>query len=219
MSLHRQSTAPHTEHLTVVGEAKLDFVPDRVELGVSLTRIADTAALAKADIDARAARVLAIARELGLETRDLRASELVISPHREYRNGEYRHEGYSAQREIQLMLRDIAAFNPLLSRLVEVPVDKVTGIKTRLNDPASAQQAALAGAIEDAKGKAAAIARQFGVGLGQVFSINAIPHERDFYIGGAAARVSEEDASFEPGMIEVEAKIEVTFHLNKPEPR
>ncbi len=219
MSRHRQSTAPHTEHLTVVGQARLDFVPDMVELGVSLIRIADTAALAKADIDARAARVLAIARDLGLETRDLRASELMIAPHREYRDGEYHHEGYSAQREIQLMLRDIAAFNPLLSRLLEVPIDKVTGIKTRLGDPASAQQAALAGAIEDAKGKATAIASQFGVGLGHVFSINATPHDSDHDFDPVPARLSEEEAGFEPGMIEVEAKIEVTFHLDLPEPR
>jgi hypothetical protein len=47
----------------------------------------------------------------------------------------------------------------------------------------------------------------------------ALSKEESFYIGGAASRASEEDASFEPRTIEIEGRIEVTFDLVKPEPR
>lgn len=219
MSSNRQSTAPNTEHLTVFGHAKLDFEPDVVEVSVEITRVEETAALAKANVDARAGSVIAIARELGLESKDIRASDLTIAPHREYRNREYHHKGFAVDRQIHLKAREIKRFNLLLSRLVDVPIDRVIKIKTVLGDESSANQTALAQAIEDAKGKAAAVARQFNVKLGHVFSVTALANEERFHIGGAAARASEEDATFEPGTIEVEAKVEVTFYLEKPGPR
>jgi uncharacterized protein len=219
MLVHRQSTAPNTEHLTVVGEAKLEFVPDVVVVSVSINRTEDTTSQAKANVDARAAHVVRIARSVGCEPRDIRASDLAISPHREYRNGEYHHKGFAAELQIDIKLRDIKLFGPLLSQLVEVPIDRIVRISTKLDDESSANQAALTKAIEDAKGKAEAIARQFDVKLGHVFSITALPIEERFHIGGAASRASQEDATFEPGTIEVEGKIEVTFYLTKPGPR
>jgi uncharacterized protein YggE len=217
--IDRRSSAPNTEHLTVRGEAKLEFVPDIVELSVAIQRTEETAALAKADVDARAARVVHVARSVGCESRDIRASDLAISPHREYRNGEYHHKGFAAELQVDIKLRDIKLFNLLLSQLVDVPVDRIIRIKPKLGDESSANQAALAKAIEDAKGKAEAIARQFGIRLGSLFSITALPIEDRFHVGGAAHRASQEDATFEPGTIEVEGKIEVTFYLEKPGPR
>jgi len=219
VSGNRQSTPPNTEHLTVIGEAKLEFIPDVVEISVAINRTEETASLAKGNVDSRAAGVVAIAREIGIPARDIRASDLAIAPHREYRNGEYHHKGFAAELQVDLKLRDIARFNNVLSKLVDVPVDRIVGIKTKLNDESAAKQAALAKAIEDAKGKAETIAQQFGVKLGNVFSVTALPNEDRIYIGGAASRASQEDATFEPGTIEIEGRIEVTFYLAKPGPR
>ena len=219
MSSNRRSDAPNTEHLTVVGEAKIDFVPTVVEVSVSISRTEETASLAKANVDERSARVIALAKEFGVAATEIRASDLSISPRREYRNGEYHHVGYSADLQVDIKLREIKRFPKLLGKLVDVPVDRIVSIKPKLEDESAANQAALAKAIEDAKGKAATIAQQFGVQLGSVYSVVALPKEERFYIGGAASRASEEDASFEPGTIEVEGRIEVTFYLAKPGPR
>ncbi len=219
MSNNRQSTAPNTEHLTVVGEAKLQFIPDVVDISVSLNRTEETAALAKHNIDSRAGMIITLAKEIGIETRDIRATDLAIAPHREYRNGEYHHKGFSAELQIDLKLRSISEFNRLVSRLVDVPIDRIVAIKTKLDNESAANQAALADAIDDAKGRAEAIAQRLGVKLGRVFSATALPKEDRFYIGGAATRARQEDATFEPGTIEVEGRIEVTFYLDKPGPR
>lgn len=216
MFSNRHSDAPNTSHLTVVGEAKIEYVPDVVEVSVSITRTEQTAALAKADVDARSAQVIALAKEFGVELNDIRGSDLSIAPHREYRHGEYHHVGYSANLQVDIKLYEIKRFTKLLGRLVDVPVDRIVSIKTKLKDEASAKQAALAKAVEDAKAKAATLSQQFGVQLGGVYSIVAIPSEEKFYVGGAASRASQEDASFEPGTIEVEGRIEVTFYLAKP---
>ncbi len=98
-------------------------------------------------------------------------------------------------------------------------MDRIVSIKTKLEDETAARHSALAKAIEDAKGKAATIAQQFGVQLGGVYSVVVLPKEESFHIGGAASRASEADASFEPGTIEIEGSIEVTFYLVNPGPR
>lgn len=40
MSDNRRSNPPNTEHLTVVGEAKLEFIPTTVEISVAISRTA-----------------------------------------------------------------------------------------------------------------------------------------------------------------------------------
>lgn len=219
MSSNRRSDVPNTEHLTVVGEAKIEFVPTAVEVRVSISRTEETASLAKANVDERSAQVISLAKEFGVLAAEIRASDLSIAPRREYRNSEYHHVGFSADLLIDIKLRDIKRFPKLLGKLVDVPVDQIVSIKTKLEDESAANQAALAKAIEDAKGKATTIAQQFGVQLGHVYSVVALPKDEHFYLGAAASRASEEDASFEPGTIEVEGRIEVTFYLAKPGPR
>jgi uncharacterized protein YggE len=194
-------------------------VPTVVEVNVSISRTEETASLAKANVDQRAARVITLAKEFGVAATEIRASDLSVSPRREYRNDEYQHIGYSADLQVDIRLREIKSFPKLLGMLIDVPVDRILSITPKLEDESAANQAALATAIEDAKGKAATIAQQFGVQLGNVYSIVALPKEEHFYIGGAASRASQEDACFEPGTIAVEGRIEVTFYLAEPDPR
>lgn len=215
MLSNRQTQAPSAEHVTVVGEATLEFEPDLVEVSVVIQRTDETAALAKANVDARCTAVIALARALEIESRDIRATELTLAPHREYRDGEHHPAGHSADRSITLKLRNLASFNKLITQLVEVPVDRIERIKTRLADRSLAEQTCLTQAIDDAKQKAASIARQFNARLGRVYSVVAMPKEESYHMGGAASRATYEDASFEPGLIAVEARIEATFFLDR----
>lgn len=120
---------------------------------------------------------------------------------------------------MHIKLREIKRFSRLLGQLVDVPVNQIVRIKTLLQDESAANQEALARAIEDARAKATRIAQLLGVQLGNVFSAIALPKEERIYIGGTASRASQEDATFEPGTIDVEGRIEVTYYLVKPGPR
>jgi uncharacterized protein YggE len=207
--------APNTEHVAVVGEARIDVVPDLVELTFEVKRIDETMADAKADVDERSGKVIALARRLGIETRDINATELRCAPYREYRNREILPKGYSADRTIMLRLRDLTRFNELTNELVHIPIDLIEKIDRQLADPVLANKRALEEAIQDAKTRAAHLAEQFGVKLGRVYSLRALPKVERFHIGGAAARAREEDATFEPGTIEVESRVSVCYYLER----
>jgi uncharacterized protein YggE len=114
-----------------------------------------------------------------------------------------------------LRLRDLTRFNELTNELVHIPIDLIEKIDRQLADPVLANKRALEEAIQDAKTRAAHLAEQFGVKLGRVYSLRALPKVERFHIGGAAARAREEDATFEPGTIEVESRVSVCYYLER----
>jgi uncharacterized protein YggE len=215
MTSTRQSSAPGGEHITVVGEGRIEVATEVVEVSLAVQHTAETPAAAKAHVDERCTRIIEIARALDIDPQDVRASELALSPHREYRDDQYRAAGYSANRRVQIKMRRLGHFNTLLDRLVDVPVDRIERISTSLADPATAEQACLTRAIDDAKQKAASIARQFNVRLGRVYSVAALPRDDDHWMRAGSGLGTAGDAAFEPGLIAIEARIEATFHLDR----
>lgn len=152
---------------------------------------------------------------LGIDSRDINATELHCAPNRELRNREFLQKGYSAERSIVLRLRDLSRFNELMNELVRVPIDLIQKIDRQLADPAMANRNALDEAIKDAKVRAEHLAGQFGVKLGRVYSLRTVPKSERFFMGGAAARAREEDATFEPGTIEVASQVSVCYYLER----
>lgn len=215
MSVLNQSI-PNTEHLAVIGEATFQVQPDIAEIRVALRCVLESQVTAKTNVDTRSANIITLARSLGLESADIRASQLTLTPNREFRNGETHNKGYAAERLITLTLRNLAQFNQLVGGLVAIPIDRIVGINTKVTDVAGANQAALKLAVDDAKNRAKFLADQFGVRLGDVFSIRAVPKEERFP-GAEMARGggSSGDAAFEPGMIDIKSHVEVTYYLEK----
>lgn len=209
------SHAPNTEHVAVVGEGKIDAVPDLVEITFEVKKVEETIAAAKTNVDERSGHVIALARRIGISTPDINATELLCAPYREYRNRDILPKGYSAQRTIMLRLRDLTKFNELTNELVRIPIDQIEKVDRQLADPAAANRRALDVAIKDARDRAEHLAAQFGVKLGRVYSLRALPRVERFHIGAAAARASEEDATFEPGTIEVESRVSVCYYLDR----
>jgi len=211
------TTAPNTEHVAVVGEGKIEVAPDLVEITFEIKRIEETIAEAKLNVDDRSGKVIELARRLGIETRDINASELRCSPYREYGGrGEILPRGYTAERTIMLRLRDLSRFNELTNGLVQIPVDAIEKVDRQVGDPVKANRDALDEAIRDAQMRAEHLASKFGVKLGRVYSLRALPKFERFHIGGAASRARNEDATFEPGTIEIESRVSVCYYIERP---
>jgi hypothetical protein len=178
MSLDEYNGVPGTEHISVVGEATCDVVPDLIVSTFSLDRVAETMALAKQDIDDRCSRVIQFARETGIVNADITASQLTLAPHREVRNGEWHEKGYRAQRNVTLKLRNLSNFNQLIAGLVMIPIDRIVKIDRQVLDRAAAEQVAFGKAVLDGKSKAEFLASQLGVSLGRVYSVRIRPQEK-----------------------------------------
>jgi uncharacterized protein YggE len=107
MPVDESSNLPRADHISVIGDAAIDVVPDLVAISFSIERVGESMAMAKSDVDERCAKVIKLARETGIDQIDVTASQLSLGPHREYRNNEWQDRGFKAQRSVTIRLREI----------------------------------------------------------------------------------------------------------------
>lgn len=198
----------------VSGYANAELIPDAVKLDITICKADATASIAKADIDSRVSKVIALAKELGVAATDITATDLSLYANSDYRHGEIVRNAKKSFTEIvvSVTLRDIGLYNQFIDGLLAVPVDKINRIQKILSDPTASSRATLIAAIEDAKQKAETIAAQFGAKVGRVHSIST-PLDR-FREEWATEQVAHElDDRLVLGAIGVSGSIECSFDL------
>ena len=96
--------------ITVTGEAEVRVVPDEVQLTVTVSSFDPDLERAMAENERRVERVLAAAKRLDLEPKNLQTDYLEIEP--QSKSWQERQEvvGYWASRSITITLRDLARF-------------------------------------------------------------------------------------------------------------
>jgi uncharacterized protein YggE len=224
------ASAQEDRRITVTGEADVRVVPDEVVLTLGVETDDMNLAAAKAENDARMARVIQAAERAGLPQNLIRTDYLGIEPRYDYDGRERIFLGYWVQKSVSLTLRDIDAFEDLLSAVLEAGANYVHGIQFRTTELRSHRDRARSLALEAAREKAEMMAGELGHsvtgtvliredrsgwwssyggwwrgGRGGYMSQNVVQNAQPG--GGAAEGVTA------PGQISVIANVTVTFEL------
>ncbi len=158
--------------IVTVGDATVKIKPDIAVLSVGATAQAATAAEAQARVAERIDRMLKAAKALGIADKDTKSAGYTIAPQYAYDRGQApRITGYQATQTLALTLRKIEEAGKALDSLVQGDAATSASIGFSLEDPKAAQGQARKLAIEDARGKADAMASTAGVRLGGVIAI------------------------------------------------
>jgi hypothetical protein len=222
--------AQEDRRITVTGEADVRVVPDEVVLTLGVETDDLDLAAAKAQNDERMSRVIGAARDAGLPDNLIRTDYLGIEPRYDYDGRQRIFLGYWVQKSVSLTLRDIDAFEDLLSAVLEAGANYVHGIQFRTTELRSHRDRARSLALEAAREKAEMMARElghtvagtvliredrsswwssyggwWGGGRGGYMSQNVVQNAPG---GGAAA-----EGVTAPGQISVTAHVTVTFDL------
>lgn len=222
--------AQEDRRITVAGEADVRVVPDEVVLNLGVETDDLDLAVAKARNDERMSRVIDAARDAGLPDNLIRTDYLGIEPRYDYDGRERIFLGYWVQKSVSLTLRDIDAFEDLLSAVLEAGANYVHGIQFRTTELRLHRDRARALALEAARDKAEMMAGElghtvagtvliredrsgwwssyggwWGGGRGGYMSQNVVQNAPG---GGASA-----DGVTVPGQISVTAHVSVTFEL------
>ncbi|HEV7438346.1 MAG TPA: SIMPL domain-containing protein [Methylobacterium sp.] len=216
-----QPVSPASGTIEVVGHASHPVTPDQaiVHIGVS-TRAASPAA-ALDDNSAAARRVAELARSMGIEPADIRTSSVSLTPN--YRptreaGGQPAPDGYSAENQVEIRVRDLARVGELLRRAVEGGANRINGLSFGLADPRNADEEARRGAVNDAFRQARLLADAAGVKLGPIRRIT-FPPQRDggpVPVRGVAMRAMGAPVPVQAGSLEVSAEVEVTWAIEQP---
>ncbi len=215
---------PTSPYVQVTGRGELQVTPDMLRVSLTLEKTGLDVTAARADVEARAAKVIALARKLGLSDKDIDAPAVTVYP--EYRwdsNGSSGEDhgpklvGQHVTRAMVLTLRDPSRYGALVDGLFAAGVTRLDGVTPDRSDRALLQQKALALAVQDAHDKAAGLAKSAGVNLGAVYSIaeqGGGPGPRPMMMA-MAARAPSAPAEYLPGEIEIDADVQVYYLLNE----
>ena len=203
--------------ISVTGEGSIRAANDTARVGFRVEARGATRPVALRRSSARLREVLAAIRRLGVEDPDLRTRGVTVVRPRERRGRKL--PGYIARGGVTAIVRDVSRTGAVVDAAVAAGAASVEGPRFFIDDPNAALHRALVAAVRDARTKAAALAAEAGLTLGQAISIREstfVPAESDLIGfdedsgggGGGGRRVA---APTEPGRTRVFGTVYVVF--------
>jgi uncharacterized protein YggE len=200
--------------ISVTGQAALSAANDTARLGFGVEGRGATRPVALRNSSASLRRVLAALRGLGVADRDLRTRGVRVAPRRDRRGRKL--PGYIARGGVTAIVRDVTETGAVVDAAVAAGAASVDGPSFFIDDPRALLRRALVEAFRDARSKAAELAAEAGLTVGQAISIREstfVPSETDFDSegGGGQDESRRVAAPTEPGRTRVFGTIYVVF--------
>ena len=191
--------------------------PDVMRMTVGTLTIGSTAGEAANANNAVSAKLLAAARALGVERRDVQTSSLSVNPQMDEERAERegrapRITGYVAKNELELRLRDLARAPEMIDALFEAGANSVQGPFFSLSDPRPAQREARRKAAAAAREQAETYADALGMRIVRVLQLSE-ESESAMMGSNSLANASVEPASVEAGVLQTRITINVDFAM------
>ena len=192
------------------GDATVSKKPDIAFVSAAVESQQTTAAAAQSDLAAKAGKLIARIRALGVSEQDLGTSGYWVGP--VYAPNEQVINAYRATEQLQVKWHNVDTVGKTLDAIVQEGGATSISVGFGLANPKAAQAEARSLAIGDARTKAEAMANAAGVKLGQVLRITDLstassPVRMDF--AGAAAPTTLVPV----GQLEVQVSVEVDFAI------
>ncbi len=217
--------------ISTTGDAEVRVTPDEVILILGVETSDQELGAAKSQNDERVRRVLAVAKEQGIEAKYLQTEYLSLEPR--YSDSYARREliGYVARKTIVVTLKDISKFEGLLTAALEAGANNMHGIQFRTTELRRYRDQARSLAIKAAQEKATALAKELGQKVGKPLKIEEQQSNWWAWYGGwwsggwsgamtqnvvqnaGGGGLSSEDSTIAPGQITVNARVTVVFEL------
>ncbi|MBV8939696.1 MAG: SIMPL domain-containing protein [Alphaproteobacteria bacterium] len=211
--------APMPRNVTVSGEGKVEAVPDRAILPVTLENKEKTLALAKQKNDAQAAALMKVAESFGLPKEKLKTTGFYLAPQYRFEPGTNRQifDGYLVSRSIELTLDKQEQTEEVIAALAKAGIDRIQGLRFTLSHPKEQEAQARKEAMDDARAKASQLAAAAGAKLGPVMTIQLQGGGwRDAprpVFAAAMAKAEAVPPPVLPGLETLEQQVTVTYEL------
>jgi len=199
-----------TRTITVSGDATVKAKPNLVNLSFTSTTKGSSAARALASNSRAMARVIVAIKKQGVAPRDIQTQQVSVNSITDS-NGNT--TGYSASNSVNVNLRDVSKTGILITKVTGAGAVLESGPTFSQENTDLTYQQALDKALDQARGKAAAMAKHSGLHLGKPASIkegaeNIVPIYASF---DRAVMSKAPSVPIEPGRVEVTATVTVSY--------
>jgi hypothetical protein len=162
-----------SSELSVVGEGKVDVVPDTafVDVGVNINNV-QTVDEAQAGINKVNNKIIESLKALGIDKKNIKTSNYSIYPNYDYSKettGEI--TGYNGNVTISIKTDDVTKVPQVIESATKAGANQVQGTRFEVGDPAKYRSEARNKAIQNAQKEAKLLADSLGIKLGKVVNI------------------------------------------------
>ncbi|MEZ5553135.1 MAG: SIMPL domain-containing protein [Pseudomonadales bacterium] len=204
------------EGIHVSGRGSVEVAPDVGDVPLHARREGTDAAALIRELNTVVRSVLKLTAKLGIEERDVTATAVSINPRYRRQDQDMVVDGLVATRSIQVRLRNLDQFGPLMTQSLDAGINNVEPMQLDSSRRDELENEALTLAIRAAKEEAARVAEAFGVGLGAVANVQvdgrAPVVKRS--TGMMAMRAEADDGgAFSAGLIRIERFVQATFRI------
>ena len=196
------------------GDATVSKKPDLAIISAGLDAQAATASAAQQGLAAKAAKLIARIKQLGVADKDLSTSGYWVGPNYEP-NGQTI-SSYRAAEQLSVKWHNVDTVGATLDTIVQQGGATSLSVSFGLANPKAAQAEARALAIADAKSKAQAMASAAGVQLGAVIRVTdtASSYQPPYPFSYAAGAAADKSVTQVPlGQLDVQVTVEVDYAI------
>jgi hypothetical protein len=205
------STTPVATGVFTSGDATASVKPDLATVSAGIESQQSTAAAAQSDLAARAGKLIARIKSLGVSDPDLSTNGYWIGPL--YSPNEQTITGYQATEVLRIKWHNVDTVGKALDAIVQEGGATNIGVGFGLADSKSAEAQARTLAIADARSKAQAMASAAGVRLGQVLRVSDVSNTTQPPIMYAGAALPSAGTQVPVGQVDVQVSVEVDYAL------
>lgn len=213
-----QDSLPRPRLISIVGTAKINVAPDEVILSLSAESRDKVLTTAKEQNDASAKKVMALASEVGIGSKDIRTSALRMNPmYSDDRTPRFL--DYEVSQRIVITLKDLTKYETLMTRLLEAGITRVNGISFQVDQTRKYKDEARTKALQAAKEKAIAMAAELGQTVGKPWEISEQSSDNPYYgmlansISNNSEPAEPQESTVAPGQVTISASVRVSFQL------
>src|SRR5215831_9495900 len=209
------ATPPQPPVIVVTGTSEVLAVPDEAIVRLGIVRQAPVAQTAQEQANTVAQDILSAITKAGVPSKDIQTARLVLSPVYNQRGPDQRIVSYNATNTVSVRLDNLAIVGNVIDAGLKAGANQLEGVQFRLKNELPAREQALKEAVDEARGKAQAMADALRVNLAEVIeasegNVSVAPRMQSFAIGAAPAANA---TPVSPGELEIHANVTIRYRI------
>ena len=214
--IHTTSTTMTTSEFSMVGEGKVDVVPDiaYVDVGVVVNKAA-SADVAQKRVDEVHNAIVAAVKQLGITAEDVKTTNYNVNPNYDYTDGKNQIAGYNGNATISIKVVDKTITGKVTQAAVAAGANEVQNTRFVVAHPEKYREMARDKAIENAKDQAEKLAKKLGSRLGAITNISESGDEGSrpmpIYAMKSAMDAGGPPVDLQPGQESITSRVTLYF--------
>jgi hypothetical protein len=211
-------------HITVVGTAVAEVVPDEMVLSMQVRIVRSSPEDAAREQANSVAEVLKLLKLLKIQDKNIQTSRMEFGENEEYKNDSYVKTGYYAQTDVSFKLKDFPKYHQLWIALTKISGVSVKSTAYDDSKRIEHRKETRTKALEAAREKAAEMAKVLGAQIQEPLEIEEELWDNQWWSGSNAVAFRNtrmvvenpnvrEDGTIALGTIPIQIRVKVTFRL------